>query len=154
MNMNNRSFFIAVFVTGISFMSLSAGAQLRRLPSVVTDSFNLRFPGATKVTWKDKITVFQADFIFNNATEQAKYNSKGQWQGTEKVIRQEELPSEVKDGLSKSKYAVDWKVGTVFARSLPGDVTQYRLEIAKSDLQKRNLLFSSTGQLLKDGSTL
>ncbi len=73
MNMNNRSFFIALFATGISFMSLSAGAQLRRLPSVVTDSFNLRFPGATKVTWKDKITVFQADFIFNNATEQAKY---------------------------------------------------------------------------------
>ncbi len=58
------------------------------------------------------------------------------------------------DGLSKSKYAVDWKVGTVFERSLPGNVTQYRLEIAKSDLQKRDLLFSSVGQLLKDGSTL
>jgi len=37
---------------------------------------------------------------------------------------------------------------------LPGGVIQYTISIAKSGLQKKNLLFSSTGQLIKDDATL
>jgi hypothetical protein len=36
----------------------------------------------------------------------------------------------------------------------PGNITQYGIQVSKSDLQKKNLLFSSDGQLLKDNSTL
>jgi hypothetical protein len=152
--MKNKTLFVSLFAGAVFFMSLSAGAQLRKLPSDVTDSFNVRFPGANKVEWKDKITVWQADFIFNNATEQAKFNSKGQWQSTEKTIKQEDLPAIVKDGLSKSKYAVDWKVESVYERSLPGGIIQYHIEVYKSDIQRKNLLFSDAGRMLKDASTL
>jgi hypothetical protein len=38
--------------------------------------------------------------------------------------------------------------------ALPGDKVQYRIEVGKSDLQKKNLLFNSEGRLLKDKITL
>jgi hypothetical protein len=154
MNMRKNTLRITLLAAGLAFISLSASAQLGSIPAAVTDSFNARFPGSTNVTWKNKITVFQADFVFRNTTEQAKFNKKGEWQGTEKVIPKESLPAEVRDGLDKSKYATDWKVNTVFQRDLPNQVTEYRIEVYKSDIQKKSLLFSSAGRLMKDSSTL
>jgi hypothetical protein len=154
MNMRKNTFRIVLLAAGLASVSLSGFAQLGSIPAAVTDSFNARFPGTTNVNWKNKITIFQADFVFNNTTEQAKFNKKGEWQMSEKVIPKENLPAEVRDGLDKSKYAADWKVNTVFQRDLPGPVVQYRIEIYKSDIQKKSLLFSSAGRLLKDSSTL
>jgi hypothetical protein len=59
----------------------------------------------------------------------------------------------VKDGFSKSKYA-DWEMKEFYLIELPDDVVQYRVHIAKNDVQKKNLLFSSEGQLIKDNITL
>ncbi|MDP4149063.1 MAG: PepSY-like domain-containing protein [Bacteroidota bacterium] len=154
MNMRKNSFRIALLAAGLSTVSAGAFAQLGSIPAAVTDSFNVRFPGATNVNWKNKITVFQADFVFKNTTEQARFNKKGEWQMTEKVIPKESLPAEVRDGLDKSKYATDWKVNTIFQRDRPGQVVEYRIEVYKSDIQKKSLLFSSAGRLLKDSNTL
>jgi hypothetical protein len=61
----------------------------------------------------------------------------------------------VKDGLSKSKYAgAEWEIRDVTVKYLPGNVTQYQIQVAKNDVQKKNLLFSNDGQLLKDNNTL
>jgi hypothetical protein len=61
----------------------------------------------------------------------------------------------VKDGLSKSKYAsAEWEIRVVTTMYLPGGVVQYNIQVAKSDLVKKNLLFSNEGQLLKDNNTL
>ncbi len=130
-------------------------AQFRSIPGAVTDSFKVRYPSATDVNWSDKVSSFSATFNFNGEKYQAWYNSKGEWQKSEKKIKMETVPAEVKDGLSKSKYAdPEWKTGTVTERFLPGNVIQYNIFVYKNDISRRNLLFSSKGQLLKDGSTL
>jgi hypothetical protein len=83
---------------------------------------------------------------------QARFESNGKWIGADKKIPQEQLPAAVKDGLSKSKYA-DWQIGTVRCNYLPEGVIQYSMLVSKSDLQKKNLLFTSDGRLLKDNTT-
>ena len=140
-------------LTAAFLMSSSAHAQFRKIPAAVTDSFKMKYPSATAVEWKDKVTSFQASFILDNVKFNAKYSSKGEWQGSTKDIKETELPAVVKDGLAKSKYA-DWKVRGVSTRYLPDGKTQYGIGVSKSDLQKKNLLFSSEGQLLKDNATL
>jgi hypothetical protein len=42
----------------------------------------------------------------------------------------------------------------VYEIELPADVKQYRLRVAKSDIQQKNLLFNEEGKLLKDNLTL
>ena len=37
---------------------------------------------------------------------------------------------------------------------LPGDVTQYAVQIEKSPFQQKNLLFNSNGRLIKENAAL
>jgi len=139
------------------FLFLAAGistqAQIRKIPAAVTESFKSKYPHAANVEWKDKLTAFVANFDEGSAKFEAKFSTKGEWQQTDHATTEADLPAAVKDGLSKSKYA-DWKANEFYTRDLPGNKTQYRISVEKSDLQKKNLLFSSEGQLLKDSMTL
>ena len=144
---------IMAFTASLVLIVTASQAQFRKIPGEVTDSFKVKYPTATAVSWKDNVTSFQATFTLNSEKYTAKYNSKGEWQQAEKKIKQEEIPAEVKDGLSKSKYA-EWKIGTVTKRFLPGDKVEYIIFVSKSDLSKRNLTFNSGGQLTRDAITI
>jgi len=144
----------SLLISGFLFMTGNAHAQFRSIPGIVTDSFKVKYPDAKTVTWSDNLSSFQASFTLNNEKYTAKYSSKGEWLSSQKTITQENLPATVKDGFSKSKYAGDWKVYTVTVRYLPNNLTNYLLRIGKGDISRKNLLFSSDGQLLKDGTTL
>jgi hypothetical protein len=144
-----------LLIGGFVMMTATVHAQFRSIPSVVTDSFKVKYPNATSVSWSDKVSAFQATFTQDSEKYIARYGSKGEWLGSTKKITKDALPAAVKDGLSKSKYAdPDWEVRTVTTRYLPGNVVQYVINVYKSGLQKKNLLFSSSGQLLKDDNTL
>ncbi|MBN9385157.1 MAG: PepSY-like domain-containing protein [Chitinophagaceae bacterium] len=140
-----------LFISSLFFISVHA--QFRKIPGVVTDSFKVKYPSAKAVTWKDRTTSFQATFTLGDNEYVAKYNSKGEWQQSEKKIKEEDIPASVKDGLSKSKYA-DWKIGSVTHRDLPGGKVEYTISVSNGTLSKRNLTFSSEGQLKRDGITL
>lgn len=147
---------IYCLLTGaVMMMTTAVHAQFRSIPAIVTDSFKLKYPSAQMVSWSDKVSAFQATFKLDTSSYTARYSSKGEWLGSVKKIWQSSLPSAVADGLSKSKYAgAEWKVGTVMERYLPGGSIQYGILVSKSGLQKKNLLFSASGQLLKDDATL
>ena len=143
----------------LAFVALFAGerasAQFRSIPGIVTDSFKIKYPAATDVNWSDKISAFQATFRQNGESFTTRYTKDGHWMYSTKRLAKDAIPAPVKDGLSKSKYAgAEWEIRIVTESYLPGNVTQYTIQVAKSDLQKKNLLFSSEGQLLKDNATL
>ena len=143
---------ILFLIAGTLMTGHSLRAQIRNLPSQVTDSMKARYPAATKVSWKDKLSFWQAGFTIDSAKYEAKFNGKGEWISTEMGISPDKLPTAVKDGLAKSKYA-DWKIKAVSIVYLPAGLMQYYIPVVKSDFQKRNLLFSKEGQLLKDNIT-
>ena len=144
-----------LLVFGSLLVAGRVDAQFRSIPSVVTDSFKVKYPTAANVSWSDKVSNFQASFMLGKERMGAKYDSKGVWQQTWLKITTDQLPAPVKDGLSKSKYAgAEWAIKSVTMYHNPGNVTQYGILVQKSDLQKKNLLFSSDGQLLKDSNTL
>ena len=143
---------IFLFLLFVSFVVLS-DAQIRKIPADVTDAFAQRYPHATKVEWKDKLQYFEASFELNDAEISADFSSSGEWKGSERVMNFDDLPDEVKDGFSKSKYA-DWDKKSVSEIQELGKPLQYKINIAKSDLQKKNLFFDANGKLLKDNITL
>ena len=150
----NKTFFVLLSFVAL-FATTSAQAQFRSLPGAVTDSFKTRYPQAKEVSWSDKVSAFQATFTEGSDHMVARFSKDGQWQGATKKIAKDALPTAVKDGLSKSKYAgAEWEIRTVTVKYLPGNVTQYQVQVQKSDIQKKNLLFSTDGQLLEDRPTL
>jgi hypothetical protein len=148
-----KTFFISLLIAGTFFISFAANAQLGGIPAVVTDTFKARYPNATKVNWSNKLSACVANFYMDNADQEARFSHKGEWESTEKVMKQADLPSSVKDGLDKSKY-YDWKVEDVFIRYIPSGLTQYHIVVSGSGFGKKNLLFSSEGRLIKDNSSL
>jgi hypothetical protein len=148
-----KKLFHLMLISGFFFTATAAHAQFRKIPGVVTDSFKGKYPNAETVSWEDKVSAFQATFTQNDENYEARYSSKGEWLGSQKKIQEDKLPAAVKDGLAKSKYA-DWEVKTVVTHYLPGDKEEYGIGVYKKGLNKKNLLFSSEGQLLKDNYTL
>ncbi len=134
-------------------LAIVTNGQVRKIPASVTGAFKEKYPHATNVEWRDKVTGFAATFDENGKHREAKFNSKGVWEETEVMINEEEMPGAVKGGLEKSKYS-DWEVKKVRRIEMPGDVVQFKVEVEKSDIQKKNLLFSSDGKLLKDNITI
>ena len=65
--------FVALFVSG------HVHAQFRSLPGQVTDSFKVRYPTATGVTWSDKVSAFQAVFMIDKEKYVARYSKDGEW---------------------------------------------------------------------------
>lgn len=63
------------------------------------------------------------------------------------------MPAEIKDGLGKSKYA-DWPVKEVTYVEEKGKQPQCLMQVRKGNLQKENLYFSVSGQLLEESITL
>ena len=133
----------------LSFLLVTANAQFRDIPSEVTDSFDEKFPKASHVSWKDKITVFQADFEQKNQKVKATFNSKGEWQKTERQLLVTKLPGTVNDGFKKSKYAA-YTVRQALEIDDHEKGLLYKVVVKRGDITKRNLYFTAKGQLVKD----
>ncbi|MCC6287557.1 MAG: PepSY-like domain-containing protein [Chitinophagaceae bacterium] len=147
-----KKIFLAVLVicTGLVY---TANAQVRKIPAEVTNAFSEKYADAKNVEWKDKLSAFAATFELNGDKLEARFNKKGEWQGTEKELSIDDLPAAVKDGFSKSKYT-DWETKAVYEVELPDDKKEYKIHVAKSSVQKKILLFDAEGKLLKDNLTL
>lgn len=146
-----------IFALGIAFacslFAYTANAQLRKIPAEVTDSFNEKYPGATRVEWKDRLVGFSVGFDWEGTAYIANFSNNGDWENTEHEIEDEELPDEVKDGFEKSRYA-DWTINSIVYIEFPDSEINYRLVVGKGDIKKRNLYFNRKGRLLKDKLTL
>lgn len=139
--------FVLFFAVSTSF------GQVRKIPSEVTEAFKSKYPTATNVEWRDKLSNFSAVFEEGDQQYEARFNSKGEWQLTENEIDENDLPEEVKEGYEKSKYA-DWEIAKVHKIELADGSFQFRVESVRSDVRKKNLYFNSEGRLIKDRITI
>ncbi len=147
-----KIFFFTVLLSAVSFAQI-VNAQIRKIPAEVTNAFSEKYDDAKNVEWKDNLSSFIASFEQHGEKYEAKFNKKGKWQSTEMQLEISDLPGMVNDGFEKSKYS-EWEVKLVYEIELPDDVKQYRVRVAKSDIQQKNLLFNEKGKLLKDNLTL
>ncbi len=132
---------------------LSVNAQFRKIPAVVTDAFKAKYASASGLEWKDKLTSFEADFKSGGKDMKAFFTSKGEWIKTETEHTFNSLPVEVKDGFKKSKYA-DLSVLSVMQVEDKEKGVLYKIAVKKNDYNKRNLVFSASGQLVSDNGSI
>lgn len=142
------SLFLVLFA-----LVFTASAQLRKIPSEVTDAFQAKYPSARNVEYADMLATIHVHFILDSARMVAKYNPNGLWKETEKEWSFDRLVKEVQEGFEKSKYATDWKIKEATIIYLP-DGEQYRVKVEKNNLKKKYLFFDKKGRLLRDSLTI
>lgn len=145
-----------IIVVGlIAVFALPALAQIREIPKIVEETFANQYPNAEHVEFKDFVVKVQVEFEWKGDRMMATYTNKGLWKGSEKEWSFEKLPTEVKYGFEKSKFGDGaWEVEETAMLLLPGGSEQYRIEVRKSDVQKKYLFFNTTGRLLRTSVTL
>ena len=148
-----KLFYVFLSSAFILLLSNNSFAQIRKIHAEDTSRFTEKYPQAELVEWRDKLTGFTASFSVDSIDYLASFSNKGEWESTEIGIEQSDLPEVVQDGFEKSKYA-DWTVNEIRKIELPDDVLQYRIQVERSDINKRNLYFSSKGRMLRDKITL
>jgi len=149
----NKKFALTSFVA-LFFLSNSSFAQLRPIPTAVTNAFSKQYPGATDVKYSDQLSGVYVTFLQNGEKMVAAYSNKGVWKETTKESKFEQLPEEVKNGFQKSRFADRTIDETkLILQPQPGDSIQYRLRAVKSGVEKKYLFFNSQGRLTKEAVT-
>lgn len=136
----------------ILFVSGSS-AQIRKFPLEVTAAFSKQYPAAENVVYKDNLKSFNVHFTFNGEHMIAKYNAKGEWKETEKIIAMGAIPPAVKEGFEKSKYW-NWEIAEVAVIQHPSGTQQYRIKVWRNELQKKYLFYNRSGRLIRDAITI
>jgi hypothetical protein len=145
-----------LFSTVLLAASVSANAQLGKIPVSVTAAFAKQYPAAKQIAYDDNLTEYRVHFADDSSKMTARYNAKGEWRGSERPIDTTRISAEVIDGLKKSKYA-DWKILSAALLYLPeknGGGEQYRILVARNEIDKKYLYFNRTGRLVRDTRTL
>lgn len=143
---------IIILVTGMTF-TVSAQSSEQVEARVQADVME-RYPGIEEFTLQNQLVRVLVEFELNDTSYTSMYSSKGKWQHTIYGIDPEDLPQEVKDGLDKSKYAVDWDVVAAEVYDTPAKGVQYRVTVEKNQFQKKYLYFNEKGRLVRDALTL
>jgi hypothetical protein len=126
------------------FISASAMA---RIPAKITDAFHARYGHATNVEWKHGIGNYRASFNMGDYRLEAKFNGKGKWLESDKMLGKDELPVAVKNSLGMSKYG-EWEIKSSYEEYMPDKKPYYYVIAAKGDFMRKTLMFNHRGQLV------
>lgn len=125
------SFLVATLASGLlSFSQV-------KVPDVVKNAFNAKFPGATSVTWgKGNTKEYEAEFILKNAAVAANFKEDGSWVITETTVPSTELPPTIKNTVTGKYHGSS----IISAAKVEKPATRMYYEIVIMNAGKRQVL--------------
>ncbi len=132
----------SVFIIAVLAISIVACAQTP--PKSVSDNFNSKFSGATKVKWEqEEENEWEAEFKMNGEEMSASFDNAGKWLETEKELKKNELPATVLDAVN-TEYA-GYKIEEAAEIEKP-DFKGYEFGIEKGE-EELEILVSADGSI-------
>lgn len=116
--------------------------------SMVTQSFNAKYPDAVGVRWETKGNYLNAEFVNDRFSSDAWFDKSGNWFLTKTELREKgQLPAEVLSTLNGSEYA-EWFVDDIDYIERNNEEDIYIIEVKQNNLEY-DLYFSADGVLIK-----
>jgi hypothetical protein len=137
-----KKFFVMVLLA-----ALIVAPAFAKIPARVTSAFQSRYASAANVEWKHIMGDYKASFNMGGYRLQARFDRKGRWHGSEKMIGEDKLPATVKNSLVKSRYG-QWEIKSSYEKYLPNEMPSYHIIAAKGELKRKSLVFDHRGQLM------
>jgi len=132
-------------VLAVSIFAIPAFANI---PSKVEGSFKAKYGTASHVEWKHGLFGdYKALFVLEGYQYKAKFDKKGNWIETQKIMSADKLPGTVRNSFHQSKYN-QWEIKETYELYLPNHRPQYHIDAAKSEFKRKHLLFDDRGELM------
>ena len=139
--------FFALLITMLT-ISVAGHAQVTSIPEQAKENFFRQYPEAKNIQWENDVVNVNVRFEQDTNKMNAEYNNKGIWKRTLKEWTYDKLTADIKEGFTKSKYASN-QVLDVKMLYLPGYVIQYRIKVAKNNVENKFLFFNTEGRLIR-----
>ena len=128
-------------------------AQFRDVPAAVTNAMKDKYPNAKDISWEDKVSSFQAKFLMDGKTHEARFKKDGTWEVTEKAILFEEMPKAVQDAFNASEFK-KWTLRTVAELNNNQGGNEFRIYVRNNTVNRKYLYYGVDGKLLKEAYNL
>jgi hypothetical protein len=117
--------------------------ESKNVPAPVVATFNAKFPKAKKIEWEKEKENYEVSFTFNKTEQTAVFDPLGNLIETEVEIKKNELPENVNNYVL-AHYPSE-KIKEVSKITTAQGAIVFEVEI-----QKKDLLFDTTGTFLKE----
>lgn len=132
-----------LFIMAVLVISLVACAQ--KPPKAVTDNFNSKFSGATKIKWdQEEENEWEAEFKMNGEKMSVSFDNAGKWMETESELKKSDLPGIVLSAINQEFEG--WKIEGIEKLDSP-DFTGYELSVEKGK-QEFEVQVSPDGKII------
>lgn len=132
-----RRFVIASFFVGMLCSCDSDDNVHRNIPSVVLNSFHMKYPQATQVEWKKPASVYEVDFEISDRDHSARLDPEGKLVGLKREISKNDLPAGVISGLRRNFDRADLEDPEIVETT---EGTFYQLELDQFLLDEKVVL--------------
>lgn len=116
--------------------------------TTIVNAFQDKYPDAKKVSWENKLDYKVAEFIQDNHSCEAWFDTSGKWIMTETDILFEQLPLPIQEHFVLSAYA-GWRIDDVDKIERYNTETVYIIEVESGE-QEVELYYSADGTLIKE----
>ena len=145
--MNLKFLLLAVILGSLSLFACSDDDDYTP-DQTLRESFEAKYPNATRVSWEKKGIYRVAEFWLNNQETHAWFDTSGEWYMSKTELKTlSALPVKVQDSFKKSEYST-WKIDDVDRVERPGSEVVYIIEV-KQGKQEIDLYYSQEGILIK-----
>jgi hypothetical protein len=138
-----KKLFVLMLAAGFISASVSANVPFAKIPARVTDAFQGRYANATNVEWTHGLASYKATFNMGMDRFEARFDRKGRWLLSEKMLSQDRLPRAVQNSLRKTKYG-RWEIKSSYEEYMPNKQPSYHI-VAASGVNRKTLLFDHGG---------
>jgi hypothetical protein len=136
----------ALMLVGLSLLGNCQKLKDSDIPAAVISSFKKTFSNADKVQWsKEGPGDFEAEFKSKGVEKSANFDASGKWVNTETVMKESDLPPQVKSAIAKE--FAGYKVREVELYESPEKPAGYELELKKKN-SEFEVIMAADGRIL------
>lgn len=119
-------------------------AQQVKVPEVVEQSFESRYPHAIEEQWVKKNNRFEVNFSLNGKQMKSCFGADGSWNHTCRLIKQNELPQDVQAAIQKTSNA-GWTIYEIYEWQNAGKPLEYHITFQRAG-EKKEMTITALGQ--------
>ena len=138
-----KTMLLSLIALSSGFLSCSQDVPANKVPSIVQNTVQSKFPNATDIEWEKKQNFYEAEFDVNKIDHKAHIDSNGKLIVYKVEIRKDELPAAITAAVSRqySGYGID------DADKLEKDgTTYYQVELDAKGKKDQLLVFTVDGR--------
>lgn len=128
------------------FQACSENISSEDVPAEVKNAFELHFPSATEVQWKEALSSYEASFIMFDKLTSAFFNADGGIEKIESEINIEEIPK-LHVAFVDSNYP-GYTINKAFQVEYQNKIIHYQVFIIYKN-KKYKLVFTEGGELIR-----